>query len=135
QKGAHWSSIVYKVAWRVYHHARTHTGMGIVCSVVYFDPGKWGVDIQAGSQFGYSLLFCVLPAGLLVAVLQVSFFSVIVTFIDFASHCGLLLHDRPRHKMLWRWGVLYPLYVLSEIAIISTDSAEMVGSAIALVVL
>ncbi|KAI5996212.1 natural resistance-associated macrophage protein-domain-containing protein [Pisolithus albus] len=156
QKGAHWSSIVYKVAWRVYHHARTHTGVGIVCSVAYFDPGNWGVNLQAGSQFGYSLLFCVLPAGLLAALLQVSFFSVVVTFIgdtffsqvlagrlgvvtggglDFASHCGLLLHDGPRHKMLWRWGVLYPLYVLSEIAIISTDLAEMVGSAIALVLL
>ncbi|KAI5990604.1 hypothetical protein EDD15DRAFT_1153254 [Pisolithus albus] len=55
--------------------------------------------------------------------------------LDFASHCRLLLHDCPRHKMLWRWGVLYPLYVLSEIAIISTDLAEMVGSAITLVVL
>lgn len=37
--------------------------------------------------------------------------------------------------MLWRWGVLYPLYVLSEVAIISTDLAEMLGSAIALVLL
>ncbi|KIK30057.1 hypothetical protein PISMIDRAFT_20916 [Pisolithus microcarpus 441] len=111
RKGAHWSSILYNVVWRVYHHARTHTGVGIVCSVAYFDPGNWGVDLQAGSQFGYSLLFCVLLAGL------------------------LLLHDRPRHKMLWRWGVLYPLYVLSEIAIISTDLAEMLGSAIALVLL
>ncbi|KAI5980606.1 hypothetical protein EDD15DRAFT_2116687, partial [Pisolithus albus] len=141
QKGAHWSSIVYKVAWRVYHHARTHTGVGIVCSVAYFDPGNWGVNLQAGSQFGYSLLFCVLPAGLLAALLQVTSLSECFSdlscshLLDFASHCGLLLHDGPRHKMLWRWGVLYPLYVLSEIAIISTDLAEMVGSAIALVLL
>ncbi|KAI5991627.1 natural resistance-associated macrophage protein-domain-containing protein [Pisolithus albus] len=135
-KGAHWSSIVYKVAWRVYHHARTHTGVGIVCSVAYFDPGNWGVDLQAGSQFGYSLLFCVLPAGLLAALLQVLAGRLgVVTGLDFSSHCRLLLHDRPRHRMLWRWGVLYLLYVLSEIAIISTDLAEMVGSAIALVLL
>ncbi|KAI5998054.1 smf Mn2+ and Fe2+ transporter [Pisolithus albus] len=136
RKGAHWSSIVYKVAWRVYHHARTHTGVGIVCSVAYFDPGNWGVDLQAGSQFGYSLLFCVLLAGLLAALLQVLAGRLgVVTGLDLASHCRLLLHDRPRHKMLWRWGVLYPLYVLSEIAIISTDLAEMLGSAIALVLL
>ncbi|KAI6012578.1 smf Mn2+ and Fe2+ transporter [Pisolithus orientalis] len=155
RKGVHWSSIAYNVAWRVYHHARKHTGVGIVCSVAYFDPGNWGVDLQAGSQFGYSLLFCVLLAGLLAALLQVSFVTAagiiafirdtfwqvlasrlgVVTGLDLASHCRLLLHDRPRHKMLWRWGVLYPLYVLSEIAIISTDLAEMLGSAIALVLL
>jgi Mn2+/Fe2+ NRAMP family transporter len=29
-------------------------------------------------------------------------------------------------------GVLYPLYVLAEIAIIATDLAELLGSAIAL---
>ncbi len=54
---------------------------------------------------------------------------------DLASHCRLLLHDRPKHKLLWRWLVLYPLYVLSEIAIISTDLAELLGSAIALCML
>lgn len=54
---------------------------------------------------------------------------------DLASHCRLLLHDRPKHKMFWRWLVLYPLYVLAEIAIISTDLAELLGSAIALCML
>lgn len=54
---------------------------------------------------------------------------------DLASHCRLLLHDRPRYTLLWRWGVLYPLYALSEIAIISTDLAELLGSAMALVML
>lgn len=56
-------------------------------------------------------------------------------YIDLASHCRLLLHNRPKHKLLWRWLVLYPLYALSEIAIISTDLAELLGSAIALCLL
>lgn len=51
---------------------------------------------------------------------------------DLASHCRLLLHDRPKHKKLYRWLALYPLYVLSEVAIVSTDLAELVGSAMAL---
>jgi metal iron transporter len=34
--------------------------------------------------------------------------------------------------MLYRWGILYPLYASAEIAIISTDLAELLGSAIAL---
>ena len=55
--------------------------------------------------------------------------------IDLASHCRLLFHDRPRHKLLWRWGVHYPLYILAEIAIICTDLSEMLGSAIAIVLL
>ena len=54
---------------------------------------------------------------------------------DLAAHCRLLLHNRPRHTLLWRWGVLYPLYALSEIAIIATDLAELLGSAMALVML
>ncbi len=45
------------------------------------------------------------------------------------------MHNRPNHKLLYRWLLLYPLYVLSEIAIISTDLAELLGSAIALCLL
>ena len=46
-----------------------------------------------------------------------------------------MLYNRPKHTRFWRWGVLYPLYALSEIAIISTDLAELLGSAIALCLL
>lgn len=34
--------------------------------------------------------------------------------------------------MFYRWGMLYPLYAISEIAIIFTDMAELLGSAIAI---
>ncbi|KZP29383.1 hypothetical protein FIBSPDRAFT_851824 [Athelia psychrophila] len=51
---------------------------------------------------------------------------------DLASHCRTLLHSRPRHKLLYRYLLLYPLYILAEIAIISTDLVELLGSAIAL---
>ena len=54
---------------------------------------------------------------------------------DLAAHCRLLLHDRPKHSRFWRWGVLYPLYAFSDIAIIATDLAELLGSAIALTLL
>ena len=47
----------------------------------------------------------------------------------------MLLHDRPRYRRLIRFSVLYPLYVLSEIAIVSTDLAELLGSGIALCLL
>lgn len=54
---------------------------------------------------------------------------------DLASHCRLLLHSRPKHTLLWRWLVLYPLYALAEVAIVATDLAELLGSAIALCLL
>ena len=33
--------------------------------------GNWGVDLQAGSQYGYHLLFVILISGILAAFLQV----------------------------------------------------------------
>ncbi|OSD05931.1 natural resistance-associated macrophage protein [Trametes coccinea BRFM310] len=115
-------------------HVTKHVGVGIVCSVAYFDPGNWSVDLQAGSLFGYRpMLFVILLAGLGAMVLQSLAFKLgCVTGLDLASHCRVLLHDRPRHKRLIRFGVLYPLYVLSEVAIVSTDLAELLGSAIGL---
>ncbi|KAI0359087.1 Nramp-domain-containing protein [Trametes cingulata] len=79
------------------------------------------------------MLFVLLMAGLGAMVLQSLAFKLgCVTGLDLASHCRAVLHDRPRHKRLIRYGVLYPLYVLSEIAIVSTDLAELLGSAIGL---
>ncbi|KAG1754742.1 natural resistance-associated macrophage protein-domain-containing protein [Suillus paluster] len=132
----HWIDRLHHAGWRIFHHAQKHTGVGVVCSVAYFDPGNWGVDLQAGSQYGYKLLFVVLLAGLFAAFLQVLACRLgVVTGLDLASHCRILFHDRPHHTKLWRWAVLYPLYALSEIAIVSTDLAELLGSAIALCLL
>ncbi|KAH9950957.1 smf Mn2+ and Fe2+ transporter-like protein [Amylocystis lapponica] len=120
----------------VVQHTTKHTGVGMICAVAYFDPGNWGVDLQAGSQFGYKLLFIVLLSGVFAVYMQVLASRLgCVTGLDLASHCRLLLHDRPRHTLIWRWLVLYPLYALAEVAIISTDLAELLGSAIALCLL
>ncbi|KAL0062439.1 Manganese transporter smf1 [Marasmius tenuissimus] len=117
-------------------HLRKHTGVGMVCAVAYFDPGNWGVDLEAGSSYGYRLLFVVLLAGLFAVLFQTMASRMgCVTGLDLASHCRLLLHSRPRHTLLYRWGLLYPLYLVSEIAIIATDLAELLGSAIALCLL
>ncbi|PPQ69625.1 hypothetical protein CVT25_013708 [Psilocybe cyanescens] len=121
----------------IVHHVKRHVGVGIICSVAYFDPGNWSVDLQAGSSFGYRpMLFVILMAGLGAIVLQTLACKLgCVTGLDLASHCRLLLHNHPRHPRLVRRLVLYPLYILSEIAIISTDLAELLGSAIGLCLL
>lgn len=57
------------------------------------------------------------------------------TFPDLAAHCRILLHDHPKHPRLVRFLLLYPLYVLAELAIIATDLAELLGSAIGFILL
>jgi metal iron transporter len=52
-----------------------------------------------------------------------------------AQHSRLLLNNHPKYPRLVRWAVLYPLYALAEAAIISTDLAELLGSAIGLVLI
>ncbi|KAF7344387.1 Manganese transporter pdt1 [Mycena sanguinolenta] len=117
-------------------HVKKHAGVGMVCAVAYFDPGNWGVDLQAGSQFGFRLLFVVLLAGIFAAFFQVLAARLgCVTGLSLASHCRILFYDRPSHPLFYRRLVLYPLYVLSEVAIIATDLAELLGSAIALCLL
>ncbi|KXN84964.1 Manganese transporter pdt1 [Leucoagaricus sp. SymC.cos] len=119
----------------LFRHIR-HTGVGVVCAVAYFDPGNWGVDLQAGSLYGYRLLFVVLLAGLFAVFLQVLASRLgCVTGLDLASHTRLLLNNRSKHPRLVRWLALYPIYALSEIVIIATDLAELLGSAIALCML
>ena len=55
--------------------------------------------------------------------------------LDLATHSRMLLYNRPKHKLLYRWLGLYPLYILAEVAIVATDLAELLGSAIALCLL
>lgn len=58
-----------------------------------------------------------------------------MTGADLAMHCRLLFGNHPTHPKLVRAVILWPLYVLCEIAIIATDLAELLGSAIGLCLL
>ncbi|CAE6432438.1 unnamed protein product [Rhizoctonia solani] len=114
-------------------HITRHVGPGVLASIAYFDPGNWSVDLQAGSQYGYKLLSVVLLAGLGAILLQTMAARLgCVTGRDLAQHCRLLLHSRPKHKLWFRRGLLYPMYVMCEVGIIATDLAELLGSAIGL---
>ncbi|KAF9270526.1 natural resistance-associated macrophage protein [Marasmius fiardii PR-910] len=125
---------VTSIARLVTHHVKHHIGLGIICAVAYFDPGNWCVDMQAGAIFGYRpMLFVVLLSGCGAILLQTLAVRLgCITGMDLASHCRLLLNNHPTHPKLVRRAVLYPLYVCAEVAIISTDLAELLGSAIGL---
>ncbi|KAJ9475984.1 Manganese transporter SMF1 [Pseudozyma hubeiensis] len=118
-------------------------GPGIVASVAYADPGNWATDLQAGSEFGYSLLFIVLLTGGFAVIIQILACRLgVVTNADLARQCRMLIlkedrlgnptQQRVSRPKLRRWALLYPLYVIAEGAIIATELAELTGSAIAL---
>ncbi|KAI9139621.1 NRAMP family [Paraphysoderma sedebokerense] len=87
------------------------------------DPGNWATDLTAGSKFGYALLFVILLSNCFALVMQYLCIKLgVVTGMDLAQACK---HNCPK------WLTLI-LYVLAETAIIATDIAEVIGSAIAL---
>ena len=103
--------------------------------------GNWTVDLSAGSEFGYKLLSVILMAGIGAAVLQVLSLRLgIATSMSLPAQIRALflrIREHPRVKPYkWRrratMAGLYTLYVLAELAIIATDLAELLGSAIAL---
>ncbi|KAL7419824.1 Manganese transporter smf1 [Cryptotrichosporon argae] len=111
-------------------------GPGLVSAVAYVDPGNWATDLSAGAEYGYKLLFVVLVAGLAAVVLQLLAVRLgAVTSSSLPAQTRLfferLQYRHPRYARplkLCLWG----LYALAEIAIVGTDLAELLGSAIAL---
>jgi metal iron transporter len=98
-------------------------GPGFLIAVAYIDPGNYATDVGAGAQFKFALLFIVLMSNLFAVLLQ-------SLCIKLGSVTGLNLAENCRAH-LPRWLVII-LYIMAEGAIIATDIAEVVGSAIAL---
>jgi manganese transport protein len=99
------------------------TGPGFLVAVGYMDPGNWATSIAGGSAFGYQLLCAALASSLMAMLLQALAARLgIVCGADLAQLCRRQ-YSRPVALGLW---------VLAEIAIIATDLAELIGTAIAL---
>src|SRR5262245_46613995 len=99
------------------------TGPALMVSVGYMDPGNWGTDLAAGSQFKHRLLWVLLMSNLMALLLQTLATRLgVVTGRDLAQACR---ETYPR-------GTVFGLWVLTEIAIAATDLAEVIGTIIAL---
>ncbi|KUL91526.1 hypothetical protein ZTR_01820 [Talaromyces verruculosus] len=98
-------------------------GPGFLIAVAYIDPGNYATDAAAGAESKYALLFVVLMSNLFAVFLQ-------SLCIKLGSVTGLNLAENCRAH-LPKWLTII-LYILSESAIIATDIAEVIGSAIAL---
>ncbi|KAI5964711.1 SMF3 [Candida pseudojiufengensis] len=101
-------------------------GPGLVVSVAYLDPGNYSTSVSAGSSYRYKLCFVIFMSNLFAAVLQTLCIKLgTVTGLDLAEMCRLNL--APNLNMF--------MYICAEIAIIATDLAEVVGTAISLEIL
>ncbi len=98
-------------------------GPAIVASIAYMDPGNFATNIQAGSGYGYSLLWVVLMANLIAMMFQALSAKLgIVTGRNLAEMC----HDQ------FSTPVRIVMWIVSEIAAMATDLAEFLGGAIGL---
>ncbi len=98
-------------------------GPGFLVSVGYMDPGNWATSIAGGAQFGYALLFVALLSNVMAILLQSLCARLAIgSGRDLAQACRDAF-PKPVAAVLW---------VFAEIAIIATDVAEVVGTAIGL---
>ena len=101
-------------------------GPAVIASIAYMDPGNFATNIQAGSRFGYTLLWVVLMANLIAMLFQALSAKLgIITGRNLAEMCREQLPQKAVYVM---WGV-------SEVAAMATDLAEFLGGAIGLALL
>jgi len=85
--------------------------------------GNWATDLAAGASFGYSLLCVIFISNLIAIFLQTLTIRLgLISGRDLSSCCRFYF-SRP---------INFILYIFAEIAIIATDLAEVIGTAIAL---
>jgi manganese transport protein len=96
-------------------------GPAFIAGVAYMDPGNIATNIQAGAQFGYTLLWVIAVSNLMAMVIQsLSAKLGIATGKNLAEHCRLFL-PKPAAFGLW---------IVMEIVAMATDLAEFLGAAV-----
>ena len=99
----------------------TLLGPAFIAAIGYIDPGNFATNIQAGSTFGYQLLWVVVWANLMAMVVQTLSAKLgIVTGKNLAEH----IRDRLPKPAVWAY------WVQAEIIAMATDLAEFIGAAV-----
>ncbi|VVT56176.1 uncharacterized protein SAPINGB_P004878 [Magnusiomyces paraingens] len=132
-----WQRAMQKLAWSMRKFPTSQSmamfkkyltfagGSAFICTS-YIDPGNYSTDVQAGAQFRFHLLFVIFFSNCLAIFLQ-------SLAIRLGTVSGRDLAQISKEQFP-RWLNLI-LYVLAEAAIIATDIAEVVGTAVALNIL
>ncbi|KAF1297458.1 divalent metal cation transporter [Enterococcus sp. JM4C] len=100
-----------------------YSGPGALVAVGYMDPGNWITSIAGGAEYKYALLSVILLSSLIAMLLQ-----------SMAAKLGIVtgrdLAQATREHTSKKTGVV--LWVITELAIMATDIAEVIGGAVAL---
>ncbi|GBG93582.1 manganese transporter [Ligilactobacillus salitolerans] len=103
-----------------------YSGPGALVAVGYMDPGNWSTSITGGQNFSYLLMSVILMSSLIAMLLQY-----MAAKLGIVSQMDLAQATRARTgKAL---GII--LWLMTELAIMATDIAEVIGGAIALYLL
>ena len=114
-------SIAVDTSGPTWRQAAAFVGPGYLVAVGYMDPGNWATSLAGGSKFGYTLLVVALISNLMAIVLQsLSARLAIASGRDLAQAC----------RDAYSKPAVYGLWLLAEIAIVATDIAEVIGTAI-----
>ena len=101
----------------------SYLGPGYLIAMGYMDPGNWATSLAGGAKFGMSLLaVCALSNVMAILLQSLAARLAVGSGRDLAQACR---DGYPR-------AVSLPLWALAEIAIIATDLAEVIGTAIGL---
>ena len=94
-----------------------------LAAIAYVDPGNFGVNITAGAQHGYRLVYVVVGASLTAGLIQYLAAKLgVATGMSLPEVC-VTAYSRPVRALLW---------LQAELVVMMTDLAEVVGGAIAL---
>ncbi|MDO0944299.1 Nramp family divalent metal transporter [Chromohalobacter israelensis] len=97
-------------------------GPALIAAVAYIDPGNFATNIEAGSRYGYTLLWVVLAANLMAMLIQT-----LSARLGLATGQNLPQVIRARYPRPLVWCY----WVQAEIVAIATDLAEFLGAALA----
>ena len=98
-------------------------GPAFVAAVAYVDPGNVATNISGGARYGYLLLWVLVSATAMAALVQ--YLSAKVGWLTGASLPALVGRRNRRRARLAFW-------VQAELVAVATDVAEIVGGAVAL---
>jgi manganese transport protein len=96
-------------------------GPAFVASVAYIDPGNYATNIQAGAQFGYTLIWVIFASNLIAMLVQA-----MAAKLGIATGRNLAQHCRASYPEWANWA----LWIMMEIVAMATDLAEFLGAAV-----
>ncbi|CCG81022.1 Transporter protein smf2 [Taphrina deformans PYCC 5710] len=119
-------SSIFRNLIRILRKYLTFVGPGFIIAVSYIDPGNYSTDVAAGALFQYKMLFILLLSNA---------FAIFLQSLSCKLGCvtGYNLPELCRAQFPFWLNIL--LYVFFEVAILATDLAEVIGTAIALNIL